>query len=290
MVQKYAVLGGDVRNIFLAKKLQADGAVVNLYGVSKYEGEKITECKSLQEAVEGVDFVIGGIPCSNDRENLNTPFSDEVINIKNLFNLMTSKQTFFAGRISENLRELAKEQDITSYDILDYEEMAILNAIPTAEGAIKIAIEETDITLHDSNVMVIGFGRIGKILCKILSGFSAKVYVVVHKAAAYAEAKSYGYNAVMLQDMNMLLPKMDIIMNTVPKVLLNSWNLHLIKGDCFILDLASKPFGIDYECSKNLKLKVLWAPSLPGKIAANTAANYIKQSIARIIEEDLKSC
>ena len=279
MVKKYAVLGGDLRNIFLAKKLQESGATVTLYGANKYEGEKIKESKSLKEAIQGANYIIGATPCSNDRENLNTPFSDTTINMENLFSMMTSEQYFCAGRIGENLQELAREYNVQTYDFLEREEMAILNAIPTAEGAVKIAIEETDITLHGSKIMVIGFGRIGKILCKILSGFSARVYVVVHKEAAYAEAKSYGYKAIMLKDMNVFLPKMAMIMNTVPKILLNSQNLHLIKKDCFILDLASKPFGIDYECSKKLNLKVQWAPSLPGKIAASTGAEYIKQAI-----------
>lgn len=283
MIKKYAVLGGDSRNAYLAKKLQEEGALVNVYGMSKYKGEKIQESASLEEAIQGVDFVIGATPCSNDRETLNAPFAEKSIEMKTLFEAMTSKQLFFAGRIGEGLQELAMEYNIKTHDLLEREEMAIFNAIPTAEGAIKIAIEETDITLHDSKVMVIGFGRIGKILCKILAGFSAHVYIVVNRASAYAEAKSQGYQAVMLEEMNRLLPEMNMIMNTVPKVLLNRWNLHLIQKNCFILDLASKPFGIDYECSKNLDLKVLWAPSLPGKIAANTAADYIKQSIDRII-------
>lgn len=286
MVYKFAVIGGDTRNIFLAKNLRDDGAIVNLYGVENYTGYKLKESKSLEEALLDVHFVIGSIPCSNDAENLNTPFSDETIPMSTIFDTMSEDQVFFAGRISESLLELAGKYQIKTHDLLEREDMAILNAIPSAEGAIKIAIEETNFTLHSSKILVIGYGRIGKILCRILNGFAADVHVAVHKPEQFAEVKSHGYTPILTEHMGAILKDTNIIINTVPKVLLNRNNLYLIKKDCFILDLASKPFGIDYECSKKFGLKVLWAPSLPGKIAPQTVAEYMKQTIYAIISEE----
>ena len=66
-------------------------------------------------------------------------------------------------------------------DIMKCEELAVLNSISTAEGAIQIAMEETNHTLHDSNILILGFGRIGKVLAKMLNAIGANVYCEARK-------------------------------------------------------------------------------------------------------------
>lgn len=283
MGKNFAVIGGDLRNISLAKKLIGDGANVKLYGFGNYAGNEIKQSGSLKEALKNVEYVMGGIPCSHDKETLNTPLNNELIYMHELFKSMNENQLFFAGRISPSLLELAKSNKIRAYDIYEMESLATLNGIPTAEGAIKIAIEETDFTLHGSRVLILGYGRIGKPLSKMLQGFSADVYVGVYKTDAYAAVRSMGCKAVYTDSLREYLPEMDIIFNTVPKVLLDETNLKLLRPGRLIIDMASKPFGVDYESSKRLGVKVLWAPSLPGKIAPDTAADYIKETIYEII-------
>jgi len=159
------------------------------------------------------------------------------------------------------------------------------NALPTAEGAIKIAIEETDITIHGNHMMVIGYGRIGAVLCKMLAGIGAKVTAIVNTSHAAAQAKSAGHKVVFFKDMNTCLHKMDIIFNTVPTILLDETNLPRIRESTLIIDLASSPGGIDGSVSRNLGLKVLFTNSLPGKIAPITTAEYIFNTVNQIISE-----
>lgn len=146
-------------------------------------------------------------------------------------------------------------------------------------------MEMTDFTLHGSNVLVMGFGKIGKILSKMLSGIGAKVYCEARKEKDIAMIRAMGYNYVRLNDLDEVLPKMDVIFNTIPFVILDSDKLDLLKKECNVIDLASSPGGIDFVSAKEKGINVVWALALPSKIAPLSAANYIKETIDKILEK-----
>ncbi len=279
----FAVIGGDRRNVYLAKALRDDGHLVRMFGFARYDREAISEEDSLFSAISGADYVIGGTPVSSDGTNFNAVFSPVPIPCDDVFRLVRSDQTFLGGYIRPEVLELAQRYNVKTIDLLKFESLSILNAIPTAEGAIQIAIAETDITLHECNTLVIGFGRIGKMLCKILSAMSAEITVAVNSDEAGAMAKSMGYEAIYSSRMNPRLSEFQIIFNTVPKILLDKSNLKFVREDSIIIDLASPPFGVDYEASKTFNIRTLFANSLPGSVAPRTVASYIKETIYSII-------
>ncbi|MCX7746790.1 MAG: dipicolinate synthase subunit DpsA [Clostridia bacterium] len=284
--RSYLVVGGDIRSVKLANSLMADGNDVKIYGFNNAGFELgMKESKKLEDAIDKVETVIGPLPFSNDNETFNAPFCSEKIYINDVFKMMNKKQLLIAGRISEKISHLAQVYNVYSIDLLDREEMAVLNAIPTAEGAIQIAMEEMPITLHGSNTLVLGFGRIGKILSKMLLGIGSNVFVEARKYADIAWIKSYGYQSVYLNELKDYVGKMDVIFNTIPHVVLDTQVLRDIAKDCLIIDLASKPGGVDFDKAKEFGIKTMWALSLPGKVAPVTAAKYIKSTIYNIIEE-----
>jgi len=284
--KKFTVIGGDLRNIKLANLIKVDGNKVNIFGFNNAEFELgITESEDLTQAIDESDVVIGPLPCSSDNELINSPFNSDKIYINDVFKKMSKNQLFIAGRISEKITHLAEIYNVYSIDILEREEMAVLNAIPTAEGAIQIAMEETPITLHSSNSMVLGFGRIGKILAKMLSGIGANVFVEARKYSDIAWIRSYGYKPLYIGELKNYLPQMDIIFNTIPNVILNHDLLKIINKDSLIIDVASKPGGVEFEAAKEFGVKAIWALSLPGKVAPITAAKFMKETIYNIIEE-----
>ena len=146
-------------------------------------------------------------------------------------------------------------------------------------------MEETEITLHGSNILVLGFGRVGKILAKMLDGIGAKVDCEARRDEPLAWIKAYGYNPVRLEDIDKNLGKYDTIINTVPSILLDEERLKLLKKQCLIIDLASTPGGVDKKAAKELGIKLVWALSLPGKVAPATSAEYIKETVYNIINE-----
>lgn len=285
-LRKYTVIGGDLRNIKLAEALIDDGNQVNLFGFNDTGFDlKIKENSDLQDAIDDSEIVIGPLPFSNDNETLNTPFNKEKIQVNEVLKKIKKNQLLIAGLISDKVGHLAKAYNVYSIDILEREEMAVMNAIPTAEGAIQIAMEELPITLNGSKAMVLGHGRVGKVLASMLSGLGADVYVEARKYSDIAWIKAFGQKPVYINEIKRYIGEMDIVFNTIPYKILDCATMDYVSKDCLVIDLASKPGGIDFEKAKELGIKVIWALSLPGKVAPVTAANYIKQTIYNIIEE-----
>jgi len=284
--RKYAVIGGDLRNVKLAEAINSDGNHVSLFGFKNAGfSSSLTETEDLETAIAGSDIVIGPLPCTNDNEILNAPFHGSKIHISDVFSIMKENQLFIAGRINERILQIAQAYNVRPIDILEREEMAVLNAIPTAEGAIQIAMEELPITLNGSRVLVLGYGRLGKVLAKMLSGLGSEVYVAARKCSDIAWLKAYGIRPVYINELSKYLAEMDLIINTIPSRILDYEKLELIGKECLVIDLASKPGGVDFDKAKLIGIKVIWALSLPGKVAPVTAANYMKQTIYNILQE-----
>jgi len=281
---KYTILGGDKRSLELGNLLIKDGNDVCIFGFEMLEQYK-NESVRLNEAIEYADVIIGPLPFSADNINVNAPFSNEIVPVDTIFNLMSEKQMIVGGKFGIEYEKKLKNKKLKSADYFEREEMQVLNAIPTAEGAIQIAMEETPITLHNSNVVVLGYGRIGKVLSKMLYGIGANVYVEARNYSDLAWIKNDGYTPIHLKELKTYLPRMNVIFNTIPQMILNKELLKSIDSDCLIIDLASKPGGVDLEAAKELELKAVSALGLPGKVAPVTAAMVIKDTIYNIIEE-----
>ena len=162
----------------------------------------------------------------------------------------------------------------------------IKNAVPTAEGAIEIAMCETAITLNDSKCLVIGYGRIGKVLAKLLQSLGSDVYVSARKYSDLAWIDVNGYKSVHNDNLKSVANNFDVIFNTAPALILDEDILKTISSDCVVIDLASKPGGVDFEKARDLGLKVIWALSLPGKCAPLSSGKIIKETILNILHEE----
>ena len=282
-MHSFAVVGGDKRNIALAEMLFMQGARTKMYGFTNYERETPMQCKNLYEALLDAEYIIGPTPCSHNGGVLNAPFNDSILLVEDVFRLIKPDQTFLAGYIKPEIMLLAQKYGIKVIDLLKREELLVKNAIPTAEGAIKIAIEETDITLHGNHMLVIGYGRIGTVLTAMLRGMSATVSTVVNTSQKAALAKSCGHKAIFYEEMDKYLGEANIIFNTVPEILIDKRNMKHIKKSTLIIDLASPPYGVNVNDARDFGLKALFATSLPGRIAPHTTAGYILETIEHII-------
>ncbi len=284
--KSFAIIGGDLRQARLAYGLAKDGYDVSVFGFKDIEFDKeIIVLDSIQSAIKNVDIIIAPLPCSIDNETINAPFYTDKIYVTDLFKQMSKNQLFLGGRISEKIDKLAKVYKIYPIDYFNREELVILNAIPTAEGVMQIAMEEMPTTLHNSRCLILGFGRIGKVLSKMMKGIGAFVTVEARKYSDLAWIKSYDYEGIHINKLGEVLGEFDIIINTVPSVILDRELLLKIRKDCLVIDVASKPGGVDFEMARDLGVKTIWALSLPGKVAPNTAGDIIKDTVMNIIDE-----
>lgn len=291
MVKEFALIGGDLRTIKLAKILAKEGNMVYTYGLEKAEelkeNKNIIFCGKLIEAVKMVQVVIGPIPFSSDGININMPFSEGKLSIREFMHNLNAK-ILIAGTIAPDVYELANDEYIEIVDIMKREELAVLNTIATAEGAIEIAIANTNKILHGSNVLVLGFGRIGKVLARKLAGLSTKVTCAARKEEDLAWIKAYGHKATNINLIGKNLSEFDVIINTVPQMILTAEKMEYVKPECLLIDLASNPGGIDKKAAKEKGLQLVWALALPGKVAPTTTAEFIKDTIYNILKEIYK--
>lgn len=283
MEKTIAVIGGDLRIIKLVEMLEKDGYEIMTYGLEKAFEITSTKCSSLEEAVQNANLIMGPLPLSNG-EYVSTPFSEEKILVKDLIENIKGKN-FVAGSIRPEIYDLAQENNVVVVDILKREEFAVLNAISTAEGAIQIAINETPKNIHGNHVLVLGFGRIGKVLSKMLDGIGAKVSCEARKTTDLAWIKAYGYTPINLTELKENLNQFDIIINTIPFMVLDEENLKEVKKDALIIDLASNPGGVDKQAVKELGIRYVLALSLPGKVSPTTSAEFMKETLYNIIKE-----
>mgnify|MGYP001852756365 FL=1 len=283
MVKNIAVIGGDLRIVKLVGMLEKENYIVKTYALER-ASEIANKCESIQECISGADIVIGPLPLSSNGEYINTPFSDNKISVEELLNNLEGK-TFIAGSIRQEVYEKASEKNIKILDIIKREELAVLNAISTAEGALQIAINETPKNLHGNNVLVLGFGRIGKVLSKMLDGIGAKVACEARKTTDLAWIKAYGYEPINLIELKDKINKYDIIINTIPFVVLDKEMLQQVRKDALIIDLASNPGGVDRKAVKEMGIKFNWALSLPGKVSPVTSAEFMKETLINMFKE-----
>lgn len=150
----------------------------------------------------------------------------------------------------------------------------------------QIALEEMPITLHGASCLVIGNGRIGKTLSRMLCCMGANVTVSARKNEDFALIYSSGMQSIDTRNLEGKLEKFDLIVNTVPVTILNRALLAQIREDCLIIDLASKPGGMDFDSAQEMGKKVIWALSLPGKVAPYTSAIAIRETIYNILREE----
>jgi len=278
-----SVIGGDLRIVKLAELYVQENNLVYSYGQEKYfleKSHKINVCEKLDDCIASSEIIISGMPITKDNKTINCLYSDEVIRLDFLLDKLKNK-TFIAGAIPEWFKSQSK--DIKIFELLDSEPLNILNAIPTVEGTIKIAIEETDDTIHESNILVLGYGRIGKILCDRFGKLGANIYCAARKEADLAWIREKCYIPVQYNEISDFVEDIDIIINTVPNIVIKNDVLSRIKKECFIIDLASEPGGVDKNVAKMYNIKVITASGIPGKIAPTTAAKYIKNIIEKLI-------
>ena len=291
MSTNFTIIGGDLRIIKLAKMLANDGNKVFTFGMEQSDELKkckdIIFCEKLTEAVKQSEIITGPIPFSSNGKEINTPFSERQISIREFMHVINAK-VLIAGSITPEVYELANDEYIEIIDIMKREELAVLNTIATAEGTIEILIANTNKIIHGSKILILGFGRIGKVLARKLAGLTAKVTCAARKDEDLAWIKAYGHMETNINAIGENLSEYDVIINTVPHLVLTEEKLKYVKEDCLLVDLASNPGGIDKRVAKDKNLKLIWALALPGKVAPVTTAEFIKDTVYNILKEIYK--
>lgn len=281
----FTVIGGDLRQIVLAQLLAKQGNTVQLCACERHDLPQGVHLGSLNPMCTSVTAVILPMPLSRDGIHVNTPLSNTSVQIDALFSMLPAQTVVIAGAVSPAVQALAKKYALQLIDLLDYEQLAILNAVPTAEGALQIAMEELPITLHGARALVMGNGRIGHMLAVRLHALGAQVSVSARSAADFARIRCDGFTPLHSHHLTPHLQEFDLIINTVPAMLLGETALAQVPEDCLLIDLASGAGGVDAAAAKRQGKRLIHALSLPGKVAPITAAHAIFDTVQTIVAQ-----
>ncbi len=280
-----AVIGGDLRYVYLAGALAEDGCRVLAVGFDNTDLPPcVAGCTDAAQAIALSEAIILPMPVSTDGKTIHAPFSRLCIPLEQVYAAVQREQPVFAGGVSEEIGAAFERRGLTVRDYLLREELAVRNAVPTAEGAIQLAMEELPVTLHGASCLVVGYGRIGKVLASMLHALGAEVTVAARKCADRAWAAVRGCRAVHTDEIAWL-SSMDVIFNTAPTMLFDRRVLSSLDRRTLLIDLASRPGGVDFNAAAELHLKTVWALSLPGRVAPKTAAEIIRSTVMNMWKE-----
>ncbi len=281
-----AIIGGDKRTAYMAPLLAKEGFQIacfhTVYDFSNQNTtfphsfdtttrNRIRTVSSLQEAVEGAHIIICGIPFSQNGY-LSFKETQEKIPLAELQRCLRKKQHVFGGVLPDSFRRHCEEREIICHDFMADEALALFNAIATTEGAILEALLHKDTNLHDSKVLVLGYGRCGKVLADKLKGLSAQVTVCSRNSLELALAYSLGMETLPLSGLLSALNQYEYIFNTIPANLFEPEHLQQIHPDAIVIDIASGQGCMNTELSKDFHFQFNRCPGLPGKYAGFSSA------------------
>lgn len=255
-----AVIGKDKRILSTADILYKNGYCI------RYLDD--WEQQSFAEDISSAKVVLGDIPFRGEK--------------KIIYNLRQG-QYFFAGVLSDDFVEQCRKKQVTAFDFMKEESIAIYNTIATAEGTIMEAIRNKDTNLHKSQCLVLGYGRCGRAICERLRGLFADVTVASQSEEELAWADVFGADTLSLCELPGKVQSFEYIFNTIPSVILGEELLRNTRPDVLILDIASGEGGVCYADAERMGRKAIHCLALPGKYAPRASAyclaNYMLKKL-----------
>lgn len=181
-------------------ELRADVRIIGFDNLLPLDGTVKTSLSV--ESLSQADAVILPVSGTDEYGKTESVFSsEELILTEDLLASIPKHAKVFTGIANRYLRDLCKILGLELIELFERDDVAIYNSIPTAEGAVMLAIQHTDITIHGSTCMVLGLGRIGMTLARTLKGLGAGVKAGVNKPEVYARAWEMGFNAFYTTDL-----------------------------------------------------------------------------------------
>ncbi len=278
----FGVLGGDQRQIYLARSIAQDGYPVYISCLEEGEGAGDLPALELEELPKRCGTVILPLPATRDGRTLNTALSRRTVVLDDGFASLFRQVNVYGGMMEKLYRSSEIWGSVNAYDYYAREELMVGNAFLTAEGAVGVAIQEYEGALNGARCLVTGFGRIGKALCLDLRGLGAQVDCCARKASDLTAIRAIGCRALQYRE---LREAYDVVFNTVPAQVLSAQQLSRQRPDTLVIELASQPGGVDLEAAGRLGLRVRSVPSIPGRMSPKTSGELVKEAVYNMMEE-----
>ncbi|URN93461.1 MAG: dipicolinate synthase subunit DpsA [Candidatus Pristimantibacillus lignocellulolyticus] len=287
---KVLLLGGDARQLEVIHKLCELNAQVTVCGFDQRKelNPRAVAVDLEVSSLEDLDALILPAVGPDDDGFIQTVFSSESLQLTKEYLLALPKHcTIYTGIAKSYLKQLCNDGGYQLVELFERDDVAIYNSIPTAEGALMMAIQHTDITIHRSNSMVLGFGRTGITMARTLQALGSNVYFGVRRSEQYARAYEMGFNPFYTKDLEQFVGNIDLLFNTIPTMIITAQIIEKLQKSTVIIDLATKPGGTDFHFAEERGMKALLAPGLPGIVAPRTAGLLLADCLSQLIHTEL---
>lgn len=285
-IRQLLILGGDKRQEYMALDLYKKGFDVSVFGISQLdeaENIKILDFKELQEKIGLFDAIILPLPASRDNKHIAT--SGEEISIDFLLSNIKSSQVVFAAMLNDENKSKFFKRGIKLYDYYEREDIKTRNAYPTAQGVLKIILDNLPICLNRMKCLVTGCGKTAQAISLMLKSLDVKVTIAARKCGDIAWAENNSMDGIYIKNLKNSSIDFDVVINTVPYTILDDTILSKINRQCLLIEIASKPYGIDLSSAQKYKIHSIIAGSLPGKTVPKAAGEIISDTISYMIKE-----
>ena len=282
---RVAVIGGDRRAALLAELLLREGHQVRSFALEKAAlPAEIPRDSCLQSCVYGADCVLLPVPAEKGAL-LNAPLSNESLSLETLWASLWPGQLVIGGGFGEESVAAAVREKLVPVDLLRRPGFVTGNAALTAEAAVGLLLREGEQGLNGRRCLLLGYGRIGKLLAHKLRALGARVTVAARKEADRAMAEALGCESLPLDAVEGQIGDFAYTINTVPARVLSDAALCCIAPESLLVELASPPGGFDKTLARNIGLHVVLAPGLPGRCLPLAAAELMRRTVYEILHE-----
>lgn len=266
------IIGGDCRFSYMKTILENAGYSVKRIYPGEYRADDFTSCS----------LFILPVPVSRDNININTPLAGENFYFGDFIRLLPDNCTVAGGMWRQEWLEMLEKKDVRVFDYYEKDELAQKNAVPTAEGVIGILINSLPITIDGLNCAVTGYGKCAKELAGKLKNLGADVTVAARSETNLKEAEKDGMKTCSLQSLHKNCNDFKAVINTVPSRIIDEKIISKLDKECIIIEIASAPFGTDFDCASRYGITVIKAGSLPGRTAPKTAGKIICDTVLKL--------
>lgn len=278
-LEPFAVIGGDSRMDHLAKALSKTRPVVR-WRCSQ-------PVSALEEAMLLAVHLILPMPVTKDAVHL-TGGEDEAASLERFRSLLRPRhRTLSGGQLPSWLEERCRTYAIRCIDWMELPQVALPNAVLTAEGAIAEAVAHGERSLSHSHCAVLGYGRCGQALAHRLRYLSENVTVAARDPLQRLNAQTIGIHAIPLSALTEKERRFDLLFNTIPAMALPREALACLGPGAVVIDLASGPLSshISSEILADPRVKAISCPGLPGKYFPRDAGEILAEAtLAQLAE------
>lgn len=283
------IMGGDARYLEVIRRLNELDAQLSLVGFDQldqyFNGAIKVDLEDIDQST--VDAIVLPISGANEDGLIETIFSDKPIYMTEEWLGKTPEHcTVYTGISTAYLNSCVSNVNRELVKLFERDDLAIYNSVPTVEGTLMLVIQNTDITVHQSNVVILGLGRTGMTLARIFHALGAHVKVGARKPEHLARITEMGMTPFHIKDLEDNVGEMDVCINTVPAKILTGRVIAKMPPHALIVDIASKPGGTDFRYAEKRGIKAILAPSLPGIVAPKTAGRIIANVLSELLLEE----